>query len=405
MRPVGVAFAAVALAAGTAAAQPSLPEGPGKAIVEGACVQCHGLDNIIRSGYSRSEWRTRVAMMVNVGAKLAPGDVDTVVDYLARRFPERAAPSPALLAGDAKVDIREWTVPTAGSRPHDPLATRDGALWYTGQFANVLGRLDPATGRIREFHLPTENSGPHGLVEDRDGNVWFTANFKAYIGKLDPATGKVTEYPMPDAAARDPHTLVFDGDGILWFTVQSGNFVGRLDPKTGEVKLVRSPTPRSRPYGMRVDASGVPWFVEFGANKVARIDPHTLAIREYELPDRESRPRRLAITRDGAIWFTDFSRGALGRLAPATGKVTEWPSPSGAHSEPYGILADGDVLWYSESAVKPNTLVRFDPRSAKFQSWAIPSGGGVVRHMMLAPDGKLALALSGVDGVALVEKR
>ena len=26
-----------------------------------------------------------------------------------------------------------WDVPTLGSRPHDPLATKDGAIWWTGQ--------------------------------------------------------------------------------------------------------------------------------------------------------------------------------------------------------------------------------------------------------------------------------
>jgi virginiamycin B lyase len=52
----------------------------------------------------------------------------------------------------------------------------------------------------------------------------------------------------------------------------------------------------------------------------------------------------------------------------------------------------------------PNTLVRFDPSTQKFQTWTIPSGGGVVRHMVLAPGGRqLALALSGVNGVALVD--
>jgi virginiamycin B lyase len=153
---------------------------------------------------------------------------------------------------------------------------------------------------------------------------------------------------------------------------------------------------------MQVDANDVPWFVEFGTNKVARIDRESLAITEYTLPHPESRPRRIAISGDGGIWYTDYERGAIGRLDPKTGEVREWPSPSGRSAAPYGIAAEGDVIWYSESGVEPNTLVRFDPRTRKFQSWAIPSGGGVVRNMMVAPDGELALALSGKNGVALV---
>jgi virginiamycin B lyase len=53
--------------------------------------------------------------------------------------------------------------------------------------------------------------------------------------------------------------------------------------------------------------------------------------------------------------------------------------------------------------VRPNTLVRFDTHSEQFQTWTIPSGGGVVRHMMATPNGNLVLALSGVNRVALVE--
>jgi virginiamycin B lyase len=42
--------------------------------------------------------------------------------------------------------------------------------------------------------------------------------------------------------------------------------------------------------------------------------------------------------------------------------------------------------------------VRFDPKTAK-----IPSGGGVVRNMMVTQDGNLVLACSGVDRIALVD--
>lgn len=80
----------------------------------------------------------------------------------------------------------------------------------------------------------------------------------------------------------------------------------------------------------------------------------------------------------------------------------EWPSPGGPDSQPYGITVLHDVIWYSETGVRPNTLVRFDPRSEKFQSWAIPSGGGVVRNMMPTRDGGLVLAESGAGKLAMV---
>ena len=398
-------FSLVAIAwAGVAAAQDGLPDGTGKALVMERCIGCHELSNVTRSAYTRDEWLDNVHKMRNVGARLSDAEMQTVVDYLAKSFPERPRPQAVVIPGDAKITIREWFVPTAGTRPHDPLLTSDGMLWYSGQFANLLGRLDPRTGEFKEFKLKSPNSGPHGLVADRDGNIWYTGNMASHVGKLDPRTGTVTEYAMPDKSAKDPHTPIFDAKGRLWFTVQGGNQVGRLDPRTGEVKLVKSPTERSRPYGLVVNSRDVPFMVEFGTNKVASIDPETMAIREWTLPDTGARPRRLAITPDDAVWYTDYARGTLGRLDPVTGAVREWPSPSGPKSQPYGILNDGDIIWYSESNTKPNTLVRFDPKTEKFQSWTIPSGGGVVRHMVRGPDGRFGLALSGVNGVAIVEK-
>jgi len=314
-------------------------------------------------------------------------------------------PAWAATVADLKAPIREFDVPTPHSGPHDPAVAPDGSLWYTGQMANKLGRLDPKTGEIKEYSLRTDGSGPHGLVADPQGNIWFTAAFKGYVGKLDPTTGAITEYTMPDPRARDPHTPVFDQRGVLWFTVQNGNFVGRLDPSTGDVKLKEVPTPRAVPYGIVVSSKGVPFFVEFGINKLASIDPATMAISEYSLP-AGARPRRLAITPDDVIYYSDYARGYLGRFDTRTGRLEEWASPGGSGSRPYGIAITPDgMVWYSESGVTPNTLVRFDPRVQAFAREPIPSGGGVVRNMVATPAGLLYLACSGVNKVAVADAR
>jgi virginiamycin B lyase len=102
------------------------------------------------------------------------------------------------------------------------------------------------------------------------------------------------------------------------------------------------------------------------------------------------------------VWYTDYQRGYLGRLDPATGQVKEWPSPSGAKSAPYGISNINDVIWYSESEAMPNTVVRFDPKTEKFQTWAIPGGGNIVRNTDVTKDGNFVLANSLVNTVTLV---
>ena len=379
-----------------------LPEGDAKEIVQTACAVCHSLGNITNSGHSPEEWKTTVAMMLNVGAPVPTDKVEMVTNYLIKNFPEMPAPPAVILPGKVDVSFQEWALPTPGSRPHDPLSSPDGTIWYSGHMANVLGHIDPASGKITEYHPPTAGSGPHGLIMDQEGNIWFTANFKGYIGKLNPKTGEVKEYTI-DPKDRDPHTPVFDGNGNIFFTVQGADMVGRLNMATGETVSVPVATPRANPYGMVVTSKHVPYFVEFGANKIGSIDPETMEIHEYVLPNEDSRPRRVTITSDDVLYYADYSRGYLGEFDTKTNKfVKEWQSPGGPKSEPYGITTVNDIIWYSESAVKPNTLVRFDPKNEKFQTWAIPSGGGVVRNMMHTADGKLILPESGVNKVALV---
>lgn len=308
--------------------------------------------------------------------------------------------------GAAKIDVQftDWDSATPNAHPHDPAFGIDGSsLWYTGQRVHALGRVDMNTGQVREFPLPGRH-GPHGLVSDRDGNIWYTGNAAGMVGKLDPKTGQVTEYRMPDPAARDPHTPIFDRNGVLWFTVQGGNFVGRLDPKTGAVTLKQAP-PRGRPYGIVIMSNGTPVFDLFGTNKIGTIDPKTMEITEYTLPEG-ARPRRIAVDANDIVWYTDFARGYLGRLDLKTKQVQEFASPAGPPSQPYGITNTRDgAIWYSESGVEPNTLVRFDPATKTFQTWNIPSGGGVVRHMVTAPNGDLLLAYSGVNKVGRVRIR
>ena len=381
---------------------PAIPDGPGKEVVSVQCTRCHNTSFIVNSGgFTRQKWEELFTTMVD----LPKAQIALVSEYLAKNFPEQGKPPAVVIPGPVSVSFKEWIAPTLGQRPHDPEPGPDGTIWWTGQWASVLGRLDPKTGEIKEYRTKTPNSGPHGLEFDKSGNLWFTANFKAYVGKLDPKTGEVTEYPTGDPEARDPHTPIIDPKGMVWFTMQGANMVGRLNPQTGEMKLAKLPTPKSNPYGMVIDSKGGVLFCEFAANRLASIDSATMEIKEYTLPNPETRPRRIAITSDDALWYGDYTRGYLGRFDPKTGKASEWPSPGGPKSMPYGIAALKDgTIWYSESGTKPNTLVRFDPKTEKFQTWVIPAGGHVVRNLKATDDGRnIVMAESGINSISLVE--
>ena len=371
-----------------------LPDGPGKQLVENLCSSCHSVATITRAaGYSSAEqWRALFSTMI----ELSDAQANTIASYLAQHYPEDTSRRPNLIAGDTEIEIIEWTVPTLGQRARDPIEAPDGSIWWTGMWASLTGRLDPETGIMEEFKLPP-SSRPHSVLPDQQGNIWYTGNSNATIGRLNPATGEVVEYKTQ---ARDPHTATFHPNGNLYFTAQQAGVLGRLNPTTGEVKEVPS---EPRPYGIQVAADGTVWVAFNGTNKIGAVDPESLEIKYYEVPDERTRIRRLAIDSAGIIWFVNSTMGKIGRLDPVSGDIKQWDSPSGPSSHPYAIAVIDDVVWYNESGMRPDALVRFNPRTESFQSWAIPSGAGIIRNVWVTEDNNLLIHQSSSNRVGLVK--
>jgi len=377
----------------------ALPDGPGKEMVQGMCASCHNLNTVTNStGYTQERWKDLISTMV----RLPDAQQATMTQYLASHYPPKPGREPVLVPGPVQITFKEWIVPTLGQRSRDPLQRADGTIYWTGQFASLVGRLNPRTGEMKEWKLDPE-AHPHSIIDDRAGNIWYMGNGNGTIGKLNPATGEITVHKMPDPAARDPHTPIWLKDGTtLFFTLQQSNMIGRMNTTTGEIKLVPVPTPRALPYGIKVNSQGRVWVSYNGSNGVAEVDPVTMAIKEYKLPRPGTTVRRLAITSDDMVWFVNSGLGALGRLNPKTGEVKEWPSPSGPDTHPYAIEVVDDIIWYNESRRRPDALVRFDPKTEKFQSWAIPSGYGIIRHMRATPDGNLTIHQTSSNRIGLV---
>ncbi len=401
IRPLSLALAALMspVLAMQSQAQPpvgDLAEGQGKELVQTLCFGCHTAFNIIGSaGYDTPEnWRTVFGTMID----LSDAQANTIASYLAEHYPAKPGRAPVLIDGPTEIEFTEWQAPTLGQRSRDPVEAPDGSIWWTGMYASLVGRLDPATGEMEEYKLPV-NARPHSIVPDAQGNIWYTGNSNGTIGKLDPVTGLITQYPT---AASDPHTAAFHPNGDLYFTAQNAGMLGRLDPETGELKEIQT---EPRPYGIQVAANGTVWIAYNGTNRIGAMDPETMDVKYYEIPNAASRIRRLGLDSAGMVWYVNGTQGKVGRLNPATGEVKEWDSPSGQQSQPYALAVIDDKIWYNESGMRPDTLVRFDPETEAFQSWAIPSGVGIVRNMWVTKDKNLLIHQSSTNKIGLVTIR
>jgi virginiamycin B lyase len=302
---------------------------------------------------------------------------------------------------ELKGTMRAWDLPVPGAVPHDSAVDPKGNIWFTLQETGHLARFNPDTHEWKLFKVQTQDSGPHGLVSDASGDIWFTENYAGKIGRLNPKSGVFAEFTPP--TAKDPHTPVFGPDGGLWFTSQNSNLIVRLDIVTGKFAEYSVPTQNAHPYGMISAEDGGLWFCELSGGKLGRVDPKSGTIVEYAPSEQHVEPRRLTAV-SGAIYFTDFSGGRLGRLTLADKKFKMWDSPSGIHSEPYGIAADSSgKIWYEESGADTNKLVRFDPAVEVFRTYAMPAPNSSVRNMARDAKGRLWMALSLANKVAVVE--
>ena len=393
---ITAALAILPLAAGAAqseAQKVTLPEGKGKQLVEGMCSGCHALNLINNSsGYSREHWQELVGWMVDMSGSKA--QQDEVLDYLATNFPVGYNKRPAKqVPGNFKITTREYVMKQLGQRTRDPMVAPDGSIWYAGQYGNIIGRFDPKTNQIREYALPPD-AMPHTVQLDAKGRPWYSGNKNATMGWIDPASGKATVFKMTDPEAKDPHTIAFDKRGMVYFTFQASNMVGRLNPDTGEIKLQKVAAQRSQPYDIKFDREGGLWVSCNARPCLLKVNPETLDITEVKLPLPVTTVRRFDVAADGMIWYVNSGGGRLGRLNPKTGEIKEWDSPSGPRSHPYAISILDNAVWYNESGVRPDMLVRFDIATETFQSWPIKSGNiyaGIVRNSRVTPWGTLLL--------------
>lgn len=371
----------------------ALPPGEGESLVREHCSSCHRPEILNRAqGYDTSdEWRQLMASMVELDEPRA----DIIAHYLTEHFKSKPELYPTLVPGPVNIEIEEWMVPTLGQRSRDPIEAPDGSIWWTGMWASLVGRLDPLTGDVREYPLPPR-ARPHSIVPDDNGFIWYLGNGNGTVGRLNPLNGDIEEY---ETGLADPHTGVFHPNGAFYFTAQRAGAVARLDPASGHITHRAT---LARPYGIKVAPNGRIYVAFNGDNAIGEMDPETLEITYFTIPHEESRIRRLDIASDGSIWYVNSARGRVGHLDPTTGVVREWDSPSGPKSHPYAIAVIDDVVWYNESGQRPDALVRFDPESETFQSWAIPSGIGIIRHVWVTQNKELLIHQSSSNRIGRV---
>jgi virginiamycin B lyase len=248
----------------------------------------------------------------------------------------------------AKMAMQTYPV-LAGAGAHDVYPAPDGAVWFTAQSAGKLGRLDPKTGKSDLIALGP-GAAPHGVIVGPDGAAWVTEGGQNAIARVDPATRAVKLFAFPkERRSANLNTATFDRQGVLWFTGQSGIY-GRLDAKTGAMAVFDVPR-GTGPYGIATTPDGLVFFASLAGNYLGRIDLET---SYWHLPGDRPQPYAVYVDETDAVWVSDWGANAILRFDPKTEKFESFPLPdryagvrqlAGRKGEVWGAESGADKLF------------------------------------------------------------
>ena len=280
--------------------------------------------------------------------------------------------------------ITEYELPRKTIEPHDVIVDDAGMVWFSNFGEQFLGRLDPKTGTITEYPVPLLRAGfPTGMLDletDLEGNLWLAMMYQGGIARFDRKTATFRTWSVPPELTNEETQQSMVGpqhwevDGKVWLNDAGGaTAIYRMDMATGTFEKWSPYKDLSGPhsvYGIYSDSKNNLFFLDFGGENVGRIDAKTGALRLIPTPTPRSRPRRGRMDSQDRLWFGEFYGGKIGMFDTKTETFQEWPVPT-PYTAPYDVVLDrnGDV-W--GAGMEADRIMRMDPKSGRFVEYLLP---------------------------------
>lgn len=262
--------------------------------------------------------------------------------------------------------VQAFRVPTAASGLADLAAGPDGALWFTEQSANKVGRIT-TKGRFTQYRIPNnagglDSTGPTSIVKSGPA-MWFLTDIGQSVYRITPGgTHKLLysneTYPVADLA---PGT-----SGGAWLMMRYGDSTA---PNGDTVILLnRTGKGTSYPanhsnvlYTIALGPGGTAWYNNEGES----LNTISAAGQEHSHPvtaEAVDEISSIAFTRSGTAYYTAYAPqyqtvpgccGVVGTLTRAgTSRFTALSAPgSGVDLLPYSLVTGrGGYLWFAASS-------------------------------------------------------
>jgi virginiamycin B lyase len=197
---------------------------------------------------------------------------------------------------------------SSGAKPL-AIASGAGAIWFTLDGVNRLGRITP-NGTVTELPLPRPG---RSLVVGPDDNIWMTSY--GYVSRVTPR-GNVADFPINGYG----YGIAVGPDRALWFLVHGFDDTTYLGRMTLDGRLTR----------LQVDGAGgslvagpdgnlwLPGELYFGRSQILRVTPGGEVTRFGDFGTASL--SGVAVGADGRVWFTSLDGSFVGSVS-TTGEV------------------------------------------------------------------------------------
>jgi cysteine-rich repeat protein len=370
-----------------------------------SCGNCHQIAAYrFRRDKTEDQWRSVLARMMR---NLPPYFQETrdlliqnVIDTYGPNATYPTLPVPPPPSGEIlKAVIYEYILGDGTNRPgcHDLELGADNRVYADAG----LRWIDPATSERGVYPFV---GGSHSIERGPDGNMWITqAGSDSLAEVYVDGTTAPRYFPLPrigDDQGAYPHTLRFDSHGQIWMTMSKSNHLGLFDPATAMWTYLRLPEADPAEVGLSIPVAygcdtapdDTVWWSQLFGERIGHYDPTTSAMKAWRPPFYG--PRRLAADQDGIAWVPAYGSGVLGRFDPANERwkvydiPTGLPGPPGfgTSEAPYNLNANRQTgeVWINGS--NSDTLIRFEPGSARFTAFPLPTRASFTREIEFDPD-------------------
>jgi streptogramin lyase len=381
------------------------------------CSHCHTLERILRSKHDAEQFVSVIKRMATYpqlsfpmkiqklpAPRVGPGPVSPEqqeatrrrqAEYLAKinlsagpewSYAFKTLPRPKGKA--TRVIYTEYDLPERTRQPHDVIVDSQGMAWYASFGEQILGQLDPKTGKVEEYPIPLlKPAAPTGILGvrfDKDENIWLGMQFQGGIAKFDRKTKTFQTWSLPPEL-NGPHVQINQVspdrsyvDGKVWLQDAGTYTVLRLDVSSGKFDVFEPyAIPRPNVYDVIPDSQNNGYFLVLGAGDVGRIDGKTGKITIYKTPTPGSGPRRGMMDAQDRLWFGENNGDRIGMFDTRTEQFQEWAAPT-AGTWPYDVTADKDGKVWSGGEFT-DRILRLDPPTGQFVEYMLPRATNVRR--------------------------